>query len=115
MAYSALAGSALGLVVVTPAGDFANRRYLTLAFMALCLPIQIGIATSRTYTSFLALHFLLGLCSSSAGLLTPLAFGLAKPEQRAQAMGIILAGLTLGGILARALSGVVAHAAGWPE
>lgn len=49
----------------------------------------------------------------SAQIALPLTADLAKPEKRAQALSITLAGLTLGVLTARVLSGMSALSSDW--
>lgn len=55
-------------------------------------------------------QFLLGLVSVTPQILLPLAGDLARPEKRASALSIVLAGLLLGLLFGRVLAGVIAQA-----
>ncbi|UTY55918.1 MFS transporter [Massilia sp. erpn] len=107
-------GCALALLLLVPLGDLLDRKRLTMAqLLVLCLTLlALGCATSPTL-------LLLGMLG--AGLLgTAMTQGLisyaasvAAPAQRGQVVGTVQAGVMLGLLLARVLSGAVADVAGW--
>ncbi|WP_256079928.1 MFS transporter [Massilia sp. YIM B04103] len=107
-------GCALALLLLVPLGDLLDRKRLSMAqLLALCLTLlALGCATSPTF-------LLLGMLG--AGLLgTAMTQGLisyaasvAAPTQRGQVVGTVQAGVMLGLLLARVLSGAVADVAGW--
>ncbi|MBB3119500.1 MFS transporter [Pseudoduganella violacea] len=107
-------GCALALLLLVPLGDLLDRKRLTMAqLLALCLTLlALGCAASPTL-------LLLGMLG--AGLLgTAMTQGLisyaasvAAPAQRGQVVGTVQAGVMLGLLLARVLSGAVADVAGW--
>ncbi|KAI0632369.1 MFS general substrate transporter [Trametes polyzona] len=107
------AGYAIGLLFITPLGDLVRRRPLLLLLVAITASLTIGLAITKSLVVFEALSFLVGIASVTPQVLMPLAADLAPPERRASALSIVLAGLLLGMLIARVLSGVVAQFVSW--
>lgn len=101
-------GYALGVALLVPLGDSLNRRHLIPVVMGLSV---LGLLFSALAPNYLAL--LSGLASLSGQLLLPLAGDLASDYQREQAIGTIAAGILIGIMLSRLISGLIADAFGW--
>lgn len=71
--------------------------------------MTIGLAITNSVYVFQALSFLTGFTTQLPQLLIPLAADLAKPEQRATAISIVMSGLLAGISVARILAGIVAQ------
>ncbi|KAG8883734.1 hypothetical protein FRB98_002832 [Tulasnella sp. 332] len=106
------AGYALGILLISPLGDLIRRRPLILLMLSLSLLLTIGIALAPSIPAFKALSFLTGVCTVTPQILIPYAVDLAPPHRRASVMSIVLSGLLLGVIVARAIGGVVADISG---
>ena len=104
---------AVGLLCICPLGDLVRRRPLILLLTFLSASFTIGLSVTSSLPVFEALSFLVGICSGVPQILMPLAVDLAPPERRASCLSIILAGLMLGVLIARVLSGIVAEFAAW--
>ena len=104
---------ATGLLFITPLGDLVHRRQLLLLLNIICPSLTIGLAVTSSLTAFEALSFLVGVCSVSPQIVLPLAADLAPPERRGSALSIVLAGLLLGILIARVLSGVISQFVSW--
>lgn len=104
---------AVGLLTLSPLGDLVRRRPLILILTFTAASLSIGLAITKSLAVFEALSFLVGAFSVVPQVLMPLAADLAPPERRASALSIVLAGLLLGVLVARVLSGVVAQFVTW--
>lgn len=106
-------GYALGMPAFIPLGDFVERRRLiTLLFFAVAGALVFA-ATSGSLSAIVAASFLVGLTTVSAQIMIPLAAELVARKDQGRTIGAILSAILLGILLARTLSGVVAHHLGW--
>ncbi|UMR33141.1 MFS transporter [Massilia sp. MB5] len=107
-------GCALALLLLVLLGDLLDRKRLTMAqLLALCLTLlALGCATSPTLLLLGMLGAGLLGTAMTQGLIS-YAASLAAPTQRGQVVGTVQAGVMLGLLLARVLSGAVADVAGW--
>ncbi|KAG7088949.1 hypothetical protein E1B28_012894 [Marasmius oreades] len=107
------AGYATGLLFISPLGDLVRRRQLILILVILSTSLTIGLAVTTQVEVFIALSFLIGVASVVSPLLITLAADLALPEKRASAISIVFAGLLLGVLIARVMSGIIAQYVTW--
>ncbi|KAG7453145.1 MFS general substrate transporter [Guyanagaster necrorhizus] len=107
------AGYATGLILITPLGDLVRRRQLVLILITVSASLTIGLSVTSSLAVFEALSFLVGAVTVVPQVLMPLAVDLAPPQRRASALSIVLAGLLLGILLARVLSGVIGEFTSW--
>lgn len=109
----AQAGYAVGLFLLNPPGDMLRRRPYILTLVLVTASLWVGLCVTRVYTTFLALTFLTGITTVTPQLMMPLVGELAPPNRRATALSIVVAGLLLGLLVARLLSGIVTLYIGW--
>lgn len=102
---------AIGLLLISPLGDLARRRPLTLLLVFISGALTIALALTSSLIVFEAISFLVGVFSVTPQILMPLAADLAPPHRRASAISIVLAGLLFGILFARVLAGVIAQEA----
>jgi predicted MFS family arabinose efflux permease len=106
-------GYAAGLTLFVPLGDRIDKRRL---IFLLLIANMISLAACALAPSFAYLAIasgVLGLTAPTAQIIIPAVSGLARPEERGRAVGILISGLSAGLLLARALSGVVGAHMGW--
>lgn len=106
-------GYAVGILLIVPLGDVLNRRKLLFGVMAAS---AVALAASAFAPAFLALAIalcLVGLTTVSGQIVIPLAGDLARDAERGRIVGMVSAGMTLGILVARSVSGIVAEALGW--
>ncbi|KAG8996277.1 hypothetical protein FRB94_008426 [Tulasnella sp. JGI-2019a] len=106
------AGYAIGILLISPLGDLVRRRPLILIMLTLSLLLTIGIALAPNVVAFKAISFLTGIATCTPQILIPYAVDLAPSHRRASVMSIVLSGLLLGVIVARAIGGVIADVSG---
>ncbi|WP_050515136.1 MFS transporter [Streptomyces rimosus] len=106
-------GYACGLVLLVPLGDLVERRRLT---VTLCVVTAFGLlciaAAPNTALLWTGLA-VTGLFSVGAQVMVPFAATMAAPDMKGRAVGIVMAGLLLGILLARTAAGGLAELGGW--
>ena len=106
-------GYGIGLVALVPLGDvFENRRVILLTIAANILSL-IGLALLPGLFALFALTLVVGMTSTAAQMLVPLAAGMAPPETRGGVVGNVMVGLIAGILIARPLAGFLAEQIGW--
>ncbi|KAF7368850.1 MFS DHA1 protein [Mycena venus] len=103
------AGYATGLALISPLGDLVRRRPLLLLLIFTSGSLTIGLALTRSLVVFEVLSFLIAFSSVTPQVLIPFTADLAPPNRRASFMSVVFAGLYMGVLLARVLSGIIAQ------
>ncbi|PZF57453.1 MFS transporter [Curtobacterium sp. MCSS17_008] len=106
-------GYALGILLLVPLGDVADRRRLVPGVLAASAVALLAAALAPGFTTLLVALALVGTTTVAGQLLIPLAGDLADPAQRGRVVGTIASGVLTGILLSRTVSGVIAGAAGW--
>ncbi|KAI0712974.1 major facilitator superfamily domain-containing protein [Cerioporus squamosus] len=107
------AGFAIGLLFICPLGDLFRRRQLIIGIVFTAASMSIGLAVTSDLIVFEVLSFFVALFSVVTQIIVPLVVDLAPPKWCSSAISIVFAGITLGTLLARAISGVVAQYVTW--
>ena len=110
VATAAQVGYGIGLLLFVPLGDLFERRRVALALTYTCAVLLI--ATPSLATLVLA-QTLVGITAMSAQLLIPLAIDATPEHRRGHTIGVLMAGLLSGVLLARTVSGYVGDHFGW--
>ncbi|KAJ7449226.1 MFS DHA1 protein [Mycena latifolia] len=103
------AGYAAGLLLLTPLGDILRRRQLLLLLVLTSGSLTVGLAVTGSLAVFEVLSFLTAFASVTPQVLTPLTADLAPENRRATFISLIIAGIFMGLLLARVLSGIIAQ------
>jgi predicted MFS family arabinose efflux permease len=106
-------GYGAGLILLVPAGDLLENRRLvgiTLCFTTAALLLA---AAAQSAWTFLMASLLIGITSSAAQMLVPIAAHLAPAESRGRVVGKVMSGLLLGILLARPTASQASRPAGW--
>ncbi|MWV48847.1 MFS transporter [Rathayibacter sp. VKM Ac-2803] len=106
-------GYALGVFLLLPLGDTVNRRRFIPGLMVLTAALLLATAAAPTYPVLLGSLGLIGFSAVAGQVLIPLAGDLARDDERGRVLGTVAAGIMIGLLVARALSGVVAEHFGW--
>ncbi|MBK6004876.1 MFS transporter [Ramlibacter ginsenosidimutans] len=106
------AGYGTGLLLAAPLGDVVENRRLVLALLAASFCGLCGLASASGPALFLACAFLTGVGSVAVQVLIPYSAHLAPEPQRGRVVGTVMAGMTLGIMLARPVSSALAGL-GW--
>lgn len=106
-------GYALGLVLFVPLGDIVENRRLILATMALNVVSLVGLALAPGLATLFAMMLVVGVTSTAAQMIVPLAASLAPAEERGAVVGNVMTGLLAGIMLARPVSSFLADHLGW--
>lgn len=107
------AGYAVGLLFIAPMGDLVRRRQLIILLVILSTCFTIPLAVTSSFTVFAIFSFLVGMTSVTPQILIPLGVDLTPPEERATSIAMLYAGISMGGLLARVVSGVIGEFADW--
>jgi predicted MFS family arabinose efflux permease len=110
---AAQAGYALGLILLVPLGDVVDRRRLAVTLFAVTAAFLALTAAAPNGPLLLAGTALTALTCVGAQVVVPLAAALAAPAERGRVVGTVMAGILLGGLLARTASGTLAALGGW--
>jgi predicted MFS family arabinose efflux permease len=106
-------GYVLGLALLVPVGDLVERRRLIATLLLAAALAAAACAAAPVFGVLAAALVALGLLSTVAQIVVPLASSLAGPEERGQVVGTVMSGLLIGILAARTLSGLVAELGGW--
>lgn len=106
-------GYALGVFLIVPLGNVLNRQRLVPIEMASASLALIGCAVAPSFWMLLTMSLLVGLSTIGGQIITPLAGDMAADHQRGKVLGLVISGLVLGILIARALSGIIADFLGW--
>lgn len=106
-------GFVVGVLFLLPLGDVLARNRLIPAMLTAVAAGQVLTATTSTTVVVFGAAIVIGIGSAAAQVLVPFAGSLAPVELRATVVARAVGALLTGILLARAVSGVVATAAGW--
>ena len=90
-----------------------ERRRLVLWIVQACAVLLVATAFVPTLPWLIWLHLAVGMTSMSAQILIPLGVELSPPAARGHTVGVLMAGLLGGILLARTLSGFIGDHFGW--
>ncbi len=106
-------GYALGILLIVPLGDICPRRKLIGVVMLLVALSLLACALSPSFALLAFSLSAMGVTTVAGQIIVPMARDLADPRQQGQVVGIVTAGIMLGILVARSLSGLVADVLGW--
>jgi len=106
-------GYILGVLLLGPLGDVLENRRL-IAFMVLgSAAALLAAAWSGSVGGFFVATLFIGFFSASTQIIVPFAAGLAADTERGKILGLIMAGIFIGIVLARPVSSLMTSAVGW--
>jgi predicted MFS family arabinose efflux permease len=107
------AGYGLGLLLLAPIGDLADRRRLILAQMLLTAVVLGVAAFAATAILFLAAMACIGMLAVVAQVIVAHSASLAARHEQGKVVGTVTAGIVLGILLARTAAGTLSDLFGW--
>ncbi len=106
-------GYATGLLLFVPLADLMERKKLVIGlFLSTAVALEF-VAASTDFLVFLCANFILGAFTSVPQVIVPLAADLAPDAQRGRVVGVVMSGLLIGVLAARAISGLTGDLLGW--
>jgi len=106
-------GYALGLFLFVPLGDTVDRHRVVLALLLGVVVSLVGLAAAPSLAWLDAASVTLGMTAAVAQVLVVLAAQLSPPQHRGSVVGTLQAGILVGILLARTVSGTVSAHLGW--
>ena len=106
-------GYGLGLMLMVPLGDIIENKKLILIAVGVTAFALLLAAVAPSALPFLGAVLFIGICSSIAQVLVPMAAHMASDETRGRTVGNVMGGLMVGILFARPLAGVLADQIGW--
>ncbi|WP_184599787.1 MFS transporter [Streptomyces violarus] len=106
-------GYGLGLFLLVPLGDVADRRRLIVVQLLLLAVALAATAAAHTAAILLASMAVMGLLAVVTQTLVAFAASQAPPAGRGRVVGLLTSGVVTGILLARTASGLMADLAGW--
>lgn len=107
------AGYACGLLLLCPLGDTFRRRHYILVLVAFTATLWLALCLTSRFETFAGISFICGMTTVTPQLMLPLVGDLAPAHRRATSLSLVVSGLSLGMLVARLLSGVVANFTDW--
>ena len=106
-------GYAVAILLISPLGDVIRRKTLiTLLSIGLTFSL-LGIYFSISLWMLVVATFFVGISANITQQIIPFAASLSAPENKGKVISTIMAGLTLGILLSRTVSGTIAEAFDW--
>lgn len=105
-------GYGLGMFFLLPLGDKVNRKKLILLLCSLLVLSLFFITLTSSLTVLYILSFFVGLFSTPAQIILPMAATLGK-DNRGKNVGVVFSGILVGILGARVLSGFITELLGW--
>jgi predicted MFS family arabinose efflux permease len=106
-------GYAAGILVFVPMGDVAERRGLTVKLFAAVSAALLVAGLAPSLWALVAASVAIGMTASVTHVLVPIAPELVRRGESGRAIGTVMAGLLLGVLLGRTVSGWLASLLGW--
>ncbi|KAK3361115.1 major facilitator superfamily domain-containing protein [Lasiosphaeria ovina] len=109
------AGYAAGLLLICPLGDIFPRRPFMLALIGFTAALWLVLCLTHSFAAFAGVSFVCGATTVTPQLMLPLVGDLAPAHRRASSLAVVVSGLSLGILVARILSGVMASYTDWRD
>ncbi len=106
-------GYGAGLILLVPIGDLVENRRLVSITLCFTVAALLLAAVAHSAWVFLLASLLIGVTSSAAQMLVPIAAHLAPEASRGRVVGKVVSGLLLGILLARPIASILADTLGW--
>lgn len=104
---------ALGLFLFVPLGDRISRKKLIICLLLFNMLSLLLMACANQFVMLVIASIFIGLSSVSAQIIIPAVSILASPESKGKQVATVMSGLFAGIVLARTLSGLIAHYMSW--
>lgn len=105
-------GYGLGMFFLIPLGDKVNRKRLILLLMLGLALALVLMVLSKGVILVWVLSLIIGVCSSPAQIIMPMAASLDKVN-RGKTVGIVFSGILVGILASRVISGFITDWLGW--
>ncbi|MGL5276016.1 MFS transporter [Myroides sp.] len=105
-------GYGVGMFFLLPLGDKVNRKNLIITIAFIQMIILLLMTNTEHLSSLLVLSFLVGVCSTPAQIILPMA-ALLNKDNRGKSVGIVFSGILCGILGSRLISGTLTDLWGW--
>lgn len=106
-------GYGLSVLLIVPLGDVVDRRKLASLMLSVCAFSLAITATTTNFLSFCIMQLIIGMSASATMVIIPYVATYAPDDKRGGYVGKIVTGVLLGILLARTVSGSIAHFISW--
>ncbi|REG83214.1 MFS transporter [Marinomonas pollencensis] len=106
-------GYAVALLLISPLGDRFPRRNVIAVLSVILSITTFTAALSQTAYVLIIACFVMGLSANITQQLIPFAASLSSAKHKAQVMGTVMTGLTMGILISRTISGSIGEHFGW--
>jgi predicted MFS family arabinose efflux permease len=106
-------GNAVGVLLIAPLGDRFERKRLILLTIAALVVSLIAAASASSFAWLLFSGFFVGLFATVGQQIVPLSVQIAPPHMKGQVLGTVTAGILIGIVLSRTVSGFVTDWWSW--
>lgn len=106
-------GYAAGLLLVVPLGDIVRKARVAVTLLLATGAALVAVTAAPTGPVLIGATVAASVTAVGAQVLVPMAAALAPQGRSGRAVGIVMAGVLSGGLVGRAVSGVLADLTGW--
>ncbi|TXR99693.1 MFS transporter [Streptomyces sp. col6] len=113
VAVATLVGNGLAQLLLVPLADKVERRRLTQVLLMVQAAAMVLMASAHRLSFAAASSLFIGLGGAAAMVIVPYAAAISDPAERGRSTGTVMAGVLLGILFSRSISGFISSMASW--